>query len=203
MLRARQALRLVNRDTLEWGTPVLYLRGSEGRIFDPASAAEQPVAAHQGTDTREVEALYDDALAAYWTERWDESVVLLQQVLARRADHPAAATKLKQATRQQQLAAQYHAGLHLLDAGQWQQAVEGLSRLDPSYRDTAALLARARKELAAQPLGPALRGTSATLWRPRLEQTVRHGDAVNAVAFSRDGRWLATASSEMVSATRR
>ncbi|MGH3916044.1 MAG: CHAT domain-containing WD40 repeat protein [Pseudonocardiaceae bacterium] len=32
--RARIALRLAKKDTLEWGTPVLYLRASDGRIFD-------------------------------------------------------------------------------------------------------------------------------------------------------------------------
>ncbi|MGH3913743.1 MAG: CHAT domain-containing protein [Pseudonocardiaceae bacterium] len=30
----RRALRLAKRDTLKWGTPVLYLRASDGRIFD-------------------------------------------------------------------------------------------------------------------------------------------------------------------------
>jgi hypothetical protein len=32
--RARRALRLAKKDTLEWGTPVLYLRASDGRIFE-------------------------------------------------------------------------------------------------------------------------------------------------------------------------
>ena len=33
-LRARRALRLDNNDTLEWGTPVRYLRALEGRIVN-------------------------------------------------------------------------------------------------------------------------------------------------------------------------
>lgn len=34
VMRARRALRLAKKDTLEWGTPVLYLRAVDGRIFD-------------------------------------------------------------------------------------------------------------------------------------------------------------------------
>ncbi|MGH3932439.1 MAG: CHAT domain-containing protein [Pseudonocardiaceae bacterium] len=36
VMRARRALRLAKRGTLEWGTPVLYLRAPDGRIFDAA-----------------------------------------------------------------------------------------------------------------------------------------------------------------------
>ncbi|MGH3811841.1 MAG: CHAT domain-containing WD40 repeat protein [Pseudonocardiaceae bacterium] len=37
VMRARRALRLAKKDTLEWGTPVLYLRAADARIFDAAS----------------------------------------------------------------------------------------------------------------------------------------------------------------------
>ena len=33
-MRARRALRRAKKDTLEWGTPVLYLRAADGLIFD-------------------------------------------------------------------------------------------------------------------------------------------------------------------------
>jgi WD40 repeat protein len=46
-MRARRALRLAKNDTLEWGTPVLYLRAPDGRIFDtpipPPSSSLNPV----------------------------------------------------------------------------------------------------------------------------------------------------------------
>jgi hypothetical protein len=38
VMRARRALRLAKKDTLEWGTPVLYLHASDGRIFGAAPA---------------------------------------------------------------------------------------------------------------------------------------------------------------------
>ena len=34
VMRARRALRLAKKDSLEWGTPVLYLRAPDGHIFD-------------------------------------------------------------------------------------------------------------------------------------------------------------------------
>jgi formylglycine-generating enzyme required for sulfatase activity len=37
---ARNAMTLRNRFSLEWGTPVLYLRAPDGRLFDLATAAE-------------------------------------------------------------------------------------------------------------------------------------------------------------------
>ncbi len=42
--RARVALRLAKKDSLEWGTPVLYLRSPDGRIFD---ATIPPALTHQ------------------------------------------------------------------------------------------------------------------------------------------------------------
>jgi len=38
VMRARRALRLAKKDSLEWGTPVLYLRALDGRIFDATVA---------------------------------------------------------------------------------------------------------------------------------------------------------------------
>ena len=33
VMRARRAMRRAKKDTLEWGTPVLYLRAPDGRVF--------------------------------------------------------------------------------------------------------------------------------------------------------------------------
>ncbi|MGH3719908.1 MAG: CHAT domain-containing protein [Pseudonocardiaceae bacterium] len=47
VMRARRALRLAKKDTLEWGTPVLYLRAPDGRIFDTTiPPPPQPVPSH-------------------------------------------------------------------------------------------------------------------------------------------------------------
>src|SRR5437879_1737442 len=38
-MRARRAIHIVHPHSLEWGTPVLYLRSTDGRVFDVAEAA--------------------------------------------------------------------------------------------------------------------------------------------------------------------
>ncbi|MCA1671163.1 MAG: CHAT domain-containing protein, partial [Actinobacteria bacterium] len=250
VMRARRELRLAKKDTLEWGTPVLYLRAPDGRIFDttavPPPARPGPAPAQVAAP--EVEARYDEALAAFWTEQWDQAVAGFTAVadtdplyrdvgerleIARRQQQiaglhaetrrlhragrwaavvkvgerlhtldPAAAdpdglvtaaqAELAAAKRAEQLAARYRSGLRLLDAGQWQQAIETLERLDPTYQDTGALLTRARRELPNPPTPPA--APPRTLRDPIPVQTLRHRKRVNAVAFSPDGRRLATAS---------
>ncbi len=300
VMRARRALRLDNNDTLEWGTPVLYLRAPEGRIFGSSGPLlPQPRPPQDTTSAREVETLYDRALAAFWTERWDQAVILLQQVLFYRPQHhPDVAVKLEQAQHQQQLAtryaqacaaaealdwdeavtmftmvieadpayrevrqrldnarrrqqiagwqaearrlhraeqwvavvnigerlhsvdpaaadpdglvssaraqlatteravqiaSQYRRGLYLLYAGKWQQAIEVLERLDPTHLDTAALLARARRELPAPTPSP---HSLTIVQHPTVVRILRHRKAVNAVAFSPDGHRLATAAAD-------
>jgi CHAT domain len=110
VMRARRALRRAKKDTLEWGTPVLYLRSRDARIFDPTSTQpDTPVAALELPQSGErlgladadpMEALYDEASAAYWTERWDEAVELLQQLVVQRRDYRDTANRLKYARRQ-------------------------------------------------------------------------------------------------------
>ncbi|MGH3914780.1 MAG: CHAT domain-containing protein [Pseudonocardiaceae bacterium] len=197
VVRARQALRLVKRDTLEWGTPRLYLRAPDGLIFDTVrKSPEHPGLFPEEASTSEAEALYDEALAAYWTEQWDQAIGLLQEVLARRPQHPEAAVKLEQARCRQQIVGLHADARRLHRAGQWAAVVkvgERLQILDPAAADPDGVVSSARAELI-----PAARAQPSdsphVASRPRMAQTVQHGEAVNAVAFSPDGQRLATAS---------
>jgi TIR domain/Hsp70 protein/WD domain, G-beta repeat len=117
----------------------------------PAAPARQQAGppAGQQVEDQQVEDLYDEALAAFWTDQFDRAVALLQQVLAARPHHLEAIGKLQQARRQQELAASYTRACAAADAGDWEQAVEGFSRvseIDPGYRDVAARLDNARKQ---------------------------------------------------------
>jgi hypothetical protein len=110
------------------------------------------------------EQLYDQALAAFWTEPWDEAVDLLGQVLTRHPDDADAARVLELARHQQQLASHYAQASAAGDAGDREQAVaeyttealERVNRLDSTYQNAPALLNRARQELA-QTADPARR----------------------------------------------
>jgi tetratricopeptide (TPR) repeat protein len=97
----------------------------------------------------EVEQLYDQALAAFWTEQWGEAVDLLGQILSRRPGYADAARKLEVARRQQELASHYAQASAAADAGDWEQAVAQyamVAEADPDYRDTNDRLADARQQ---------------------------------------------------------
>ena len=106
------------------------------------STAERPA-------SQQVEDLYDEALAAFWTDRFDRAVELLQQVLAARPDHSAANGKLEQARRQQLLTTSYLQACAAADGEDWERAVARftqVSDIDPVYRDVAVRLENAREQ---------------------------------------------------------
>jgi tetratricopeptide (TPR) repeat protein len=157
VMRTRRQLRRSKRDTLEWGTPVLYLRSPDGRIFNPTATPPTSTLPtlpddfgerHDQAGPDPLEALYDEALAAYWTERWDQAVELLRQVVIQRRDDADAAGKLEWARRQQQLATRYAQARADADAQDWSQAIAGFAMVvdaDPGYQDAQEQLAQARR----------------------------------------------------------
>ncbi|HEY2723337.1 MAG TPA: CHAT domain-containing protein, partial [Pseudonocardiaceae bacterium] len=220
VMRARRAVRLAKRDTLEWATPALYLRNPEGLVFTGAAGPDRSGAQPAGTRAGrpEVESRYDEALAAFWAEQWDQAIALLHKVLALDPDHPDAGAKLEQASREQDLATRYAQTRAALDTGEWEQAVAGFAALaeaDPAYLDVRDLLADARRrrdsadqadqadqaeqagDAVADPVPPP----------PELPRIARQPEAglivhsrmeLSAVAFSPDGARLATASNKNV-----
>ena len=162
--QARQAVQLALPGTLEWGTPVLYLRSPDGYIFDLADTPAGPTVSQLerprtgSSESRkaaataqldELDELYTQGLAAYYTERWDIAVDVFRQILARQRDFSDAAVKLEQARRQQQLAVRYTAAQAAADVGAWADVVEHLEALvatEPGYRDAQAQLDHARRE---------------------------------------------------------
>jgi hypothetical protein len=114
----------------------------------PTSTTRPGGSAQQIADP-EVEQLYDEALAAYWTEQWDKAVELLSQVFNRQPDYADAARKLEAARRQQQLAGHYAHASAAADTGDWERAVAEYTMVadaDPGYRDANARLANARRQ---------------------------------------------------------
>ncbi|MGH4007356.1 MAG: CHAT domain-containing WD40 repeat protein [Pseudonocardiaceae bacterium] len=266
VVRTRQALRRAKKDTLEWGAPVLYLRAPDGRIFDNTSPLPpQPRPPQDPIGARGLDTVYVHGLAAFWTEQWDQAIVLLQQIHAHRPHHDVA-VKLEQARHPQQLATRYAQACAAAEAPDWDKAIkmftmiievdptyrdvgqrldnarrrqqlaswqaearllyqaerweavvkigermrivdpaaadpDGLvssarQRLDPTYRDTTSLVARALWELPDPATSPSSPRSPTIAPHPKTVQILRHRKAVNAVAFSPDGRRMATASAD-------
>jgi outer membrane protein assembly factor BamD (BamD/ComL family) len=159
LTEARLAIFAANDSGLEWGTPVLYMRAPDGRIFDLTATppklpplAAKPEARAQDKDLEDwLARRYTQALACFYTEQWDQAAEAFREILARRENYEDAAGKLAEATRQAELAAHYAEGQQALSAQAWAIAVErfqAVLALDAGYRDAAALLADAKRRKA-------------------------------------------------------
>ncbi|WP_218835578.1 CHAT domain-containing protein [Streptomyces sp. SA15] len=171
VMEARQAMTLARPGTLEWGTPVLYMRSLDGggHLFDfadtPGPAVVTPGEPRPGTtllrespaDLRPqegpaeaelpLEELYAEGLAALYTDRWGEAVEAFRAVIARDRDYRDSQAKLTLARQRQRLASLYAAATAAAAAQDWEQAVDHLEAVlaaEPGYRDAQVLLAQAR-----------------------------------------------------------
>ncbi|MFF6990365.1 CHAT domain-containing protein [Streptomyces sp. NPDC010273] len=144
---ARQTIRLARRGTLEWVTPVLFMRSLDGRLFDLTDAGT-PVAAAAD----EVHGLYVAGLAALRRKRWQPAVEIFRDVMARDPGHPDAPAKYAEALRLRRLNDLYEAGLGAIGERRWDAAVdhlEAVAATDPAFLDTATHLTEARRHQAA------------------------------------------------------
>ncbi len=159
LAEARKAI-FARGDDLEWGTPVLYMRAPDGRIFDVVAASRPPSPPPpppkpRADAPRKLEETEIEALEAYYRGDWARAVELYREVLALKPDRPGAAAKLAAATRNQTLDENYVAGRQAYDAGNWPAAIEKLQAVletGASYRDAAALLAEAKRRAALSEL---------------------------------------------------
>jgi hypothetical protein len=173
---ARIAITMHTSDTAEWGIPVLYMRSSDGRLFDlaPAGAVEPPIAnraaAHpvptnapvggppieastpRAQDRRlrhQLDRKWTEALEHFWTQRWDEATSLLGEIVAEQSDYPGAAAKLDEARRQSRLAQLYTTASEAAETGDWTTAVaklQALTQIDEGYQDAAVRLEQALRQ---------------------------------------------------------
>jgi tetratricopeptide (TPR) repeat protein len=175
---ARKAISLAIANTFEWGTPVLFLRSPDGRIFDVDRGGEsrsetrvsrrETAAADDESQRRRLEATYTQALSAFYTASWPRAITLLEGIVAERADYEDAADKLREARRQRDLADRYAAGIAACESRAWPAAVDHLRaviELDPDYRDAAARLRDAEQQARlAELYGEARRLYAAGAW---------------------------------------
>jgi TolA-binding protein len=134
------------------------------------------------TVVQDVEAVYDEALAAFWTDQFDRAIELLRHVLDLQPDHRSATVKLEQAEQQQQLISHYAQACASADADEWDRAVAEftlVSDVNPGYREVAAKLGHARKQQQIANL----RAEAGQLHRARQwAAVVRVGEQLQALA---------------------
>ncbi len=145
----RIALTGWNPDTLEWVTPVLYLRSRDTRLFDLTNSDAAPVRADDRLEPRR-----EAVLARYWAARstgdWEP---VIAQLGALHRELPGD-REVEQAYEDARLAARYAQGLRAEQEQDWAGAVahyQAVSNAQPEYRDAAARLgeSRRRRDLAA------------------------------------------------------
>jgi CHAT domain len=145
----RIAIDGTSENTLEWVTPVLFLRTGETRLFSiirpdggvaPAQPAQPSPEQAERESTRH--GLYMQALAAMRTGRDADAITLLDSLLALEPGYRDAADRRDAARRNLQLAAGYERARAAEDAGNWATAVaEYEAMADPGYRDVSERLA--------------------------------------------------------------
>ena len=143
LAEARKAI-FAQGNSLEWGTPVLYMRAPDGRIFDVKQVSNE--------ERRElrIAALYREAQTALAKEDWAAATEQLQAVLRLEPTHAEAQARLHEVRQQQELATWYATGQQHYDAGQWQAALEDFRRVQArggNYKDVETLIATAQREL--------------------------------------------------------
>ena len=142
----RIALTGWNPDTLEWVTPVLYLRSRDTRLFDLAGPGSVP-----GTDDQPRR---EAVLATYWAARltgeWEPAVAQLAALYRQLPSD----REVEQAYYDARLAARYAQGRRAEQEQDWAEAVahyQAVSSAQPEYRDVAARLGESsrRRDIAA------------------------------------------------------
>jgi hypothetical protein len=143
LAEARKAI-FAQGNGLEWGTPVLYTRAPDGRIFDVKQVSE--------VERRNVQiaALYREAQRSMIAEDWTPAIEGLQALLALHPPHAEAQASLTEARQQRELAALYAAGRTHYEARRWQEALDCFYRvldIKNSYKDVNALIATLQSEI--------------------------------------------------------
>lgn len=147
----RIAIDGTSENTLEWVTPVLFLRTDETRLFavirpdngDTFPQSKRPTPERAAREST-LHGLYMQALAAMRTGRHGDAITLLDSLLALEPNYEDAADRRDAARRRQRSAASYQRGRSAEAAGNWGSAVAEYTAIidaEPDYRDVSKRLA--------------------------------------------------------------
>ena len=154
----RRAIRVAESDTMEWATPILFMRAPDGVLFRvsethrPPRPRPQPPIPDREREQR-LEELYIAGLGAFWLEEWDRACHHFREIVNEQPDYKDAAAKLEEAERKWHQNELYSQAQEARQAERWTVVLAKLEELvaeDPDYKDAAALLelARRKKRLA-------------------------------------------------------
>lgn len=127
----RIGIRGTSEETLEWITPVLYLRGDDAPLFDvlPTAPEQQDEGAQLtplgAAEEAAVQALYQQAMSRFRGRRFGEAVALFDSLLSVRADYRDATARREQAANEVRVTEAYDDATAAETRGDWTKAVEG------------------------------------------------------------------------------
>jgi hypothetical protein len=161
---ARTSLSIEIGDTLEWGTPVLYMRSPDGCIFNIEAPLDSPQREPEDREDEErqnrLDELYAQACRSYQAQEWRAVVGVFDQIRAVDPEYSdpkgllvSAREALVTLELELRVAAVYDQGLRHMEAEEWPKALrcfEEVQRLASGYRQIETLLARVRQALAGE-----------------------------------------------------
>ncbi len=157
--QGRQAILATESGTMEWATPVLFMRAPEGTIFKVSSdhqarrRLQKPPTLDEQELSQQMEERYTAGLGAFWLEEWDKAVRNFEMIAAVRPDYQDVTAKLEEARNRQKWDGLYEQAQAARTAEDWGTVIAVLDELvveKPDFKDAAALLdlARRQKQLA-------------------------------------------------------
>lgn len=176
---ARKAVSVAISNTVEWGTPVLYLRAPDGHLFDVDLRREH------------IDAIYNDAKKAVGEEDWDAAIEKLSVVLNCDPAHDEARTALSHAVARRSISELYAEAQAHFQAGRLQEALSCLMKVKAAagdYRDTVSLITRIEGVFKEERI-TALRGEA--------EDLAARGDFAEAIAALESALSLGAAGAEV------
>jgi tetratricopeptide (TPR) repeat protein len=219
LAEARKGIFATGND-VEWGTPVLYSRLADGKVFDLARkpggrTAKDTAAPFRPADQDEFKSTlqpdraklaqeaYESGLGAYYVRDWQRAVRYFQQALKYRPEFTEASARLKDTERQLDIQARLGAGRKSAAAGDWRKVIEQLEPLEGQSdlpREVRGVfseqLSKARREVRLEDLYADAHQLSAS---DQWQAVVNIFQEINTLApdFSDPEGLLATAKNEL------